>query len=420
MNIKVFKFGGASIKDAKAIKNMANIISEYPTDKLMIIVSAMGKTTNAMETVVNSAFNNNEYFSKIELIKNYHYEIINNLLKEEEAEKTTKEVDELFYELTAATAYNKDNYDKFYDSIVGYGELISTKIIYNYLKQKFDVFYADARDFIITDARYRDANVLWDNCKINIENKLLPKFNDYKLIISQGFIGRNTDNASTTLGREGSDFTAAIFAYLMNAENLTVWKDVDGLLNADPKYFENTELIENISYRETIELAFYGAKIIHPKTIKPLQNKNIPLYVKSFINRKSKGSLINSNQVNDEKLASYIFKKNQVLISITPRNLSFVDENNLAIIFERLSYYGLKLNIMQNSAISFSICIDNKEDKIAEFIVDLSKDFEIKYNENLELITIRHYNDEIIEKMINKRKVILEQKSRATVQFLVK
>jgi aspartate kinase len=421
MDFKVFKFGGASIKNADAIKNMANIIQECANEKLMIVVSAMDKTTNALESVVDDAFYTNQDFTKkIDDIKNFHLQIIDDLINENK-EETLKEVNGLFNELSLSCAYkHNNNYDKFYDQIVSFGELISTTIIYNYLKTRFNIYYADARDFIITDARYRDAAVIWENCKLNVENNLIPKFEKYDFVISQGFIGGNIDKATTTLGREGSDFSAAIFSYLLDAESLTVWKDVDGLLNADPKYFENTELIENISYRETIELAFYGAKIIHPKTIQPLQNKSIPLYVKSFLNKNSKGSIINANERNDGKIPSYIFKKNQVLISITPRNLSFVDESNLAIIFERLAYYSLKVNLMQNSAISFSICLDNKEDKIAEFILDLSDEFEIRYNENLELITIRHYNDEIIERMTKERKIFLEQKSRATVQYLVK
>lgn len=418
--MKVFKFGGASVKDAKAIENMADILNDYKSDKIMIIVSAMGKSTNALEIITDKAFNNFDYEKELEELKSYHLKITDDLF-ENKANDVFELIERIFEDIqNTCENFTKQKFDQFYDAVVSFGELLSTKIIFEFLIDKFSIKWLDAGEYIITDANYRDAAILWDNCKLNVENNLIPLFEQYDFVLSQGFVGKNPDGFTTTLGREGSDFTGAIFAHLLNAESLTIWKDVDGLLNADPKLFNETQLIKNISYRETIELAFYGAKIIHPKTIQPLQNKKIPLYVKSFLNKENNGSLINSNNKGDTEITSFIFKENQVLISIIPKDFSFVDENNLAIIFERLAHYGLKVNLMQNSAISFSFSVDNKEDKIANFIVDLNHDFNIRYNEDLELITIRHYDEESIDKMTSGRKIYLEQKSRTTVQYLLK
>jgi aspartate kinase len=273
---------------------------------------------------------------------------------------------------------------------------------------------------IETNADFRNALVNWTASQSKISEQCTGLFANNNFVISQGFIARSTNGDTTTLGREGSDFSAAIFAYALNAERLVIWKDVPGLLNADPKYFENTKKLDKVSFKETIELAYYGASIIHPKTIKPLQNKNIPLYIKSFIDPNSEGSVIQSNTINDQLIPSYIFKKSQVLISISPRDFSFIAESNLARIFTQMANYGLKANLMQNSAISFSLCIDEAGENMIEFIQEMQNDFKVRYNRNMELITIRHYNQEVIDKLIGNRKVYLEQKSRSTVQLLVR
>ena len=284
----------------------------------------------------------------------------------------------------------------------------------------FSIAWADARDMIETNDDYRNALVDWQSTPEKIKHQCGTLFTNFDFVISQGFIARNESGSTTTLGREGSDFSAAIFAYAFDASSITIWKDVPGLLNADPKFFEDTQKIDNISFRETIELAYFGASIIHPKTIKPLQNKNIPLYIKSFIEPKSEGTLIQSNTVDDQLIPSYIFKKNQVLISISPRDFSFIAESNLAKIFSEMAKHGLKANLMQNSAISFSICIDEGGEEMILFIQEMQNDFKVRYNQNMELITIRHYNQQLIDNLIGDRKVYLEQKSRSTVQLLVR
>jgi len=420
--VKVFKFGGASVNSAEAIKNVGNILLQYQNGKTVIVLSAMGKTTNAMEFLADSYFNQMGSTAQLfKEVRKYHTDICSGLFPDAE-HRVYQHLDIYFEDLASVLAETpSENFNYEYDRIVPFGELFSTIIVYHYLKDlDIEIDWLDVRDVLITDGNYRAARVDWEKSPENIVQVCAGKFQNHNYIITQGFIARSFEGENTTLGREGSDFSAAIFAFALDAESLTIWKDVPGLLNADPKYFENTQKLDKVSYKETIELAYYGASIIHPKTIKPLQNKNIPLYIKSFVEPGGDGSLIQSNTQNDQLIPSYIFKRNQVLISISPRDFSFIAERNLAAIFARLAKYGLTVNLMQNSAISFSICIDEGGEQMIRFIEDLQKDFKVRYNRDMELITIRHYNDQIIHDLIGKRKVYLEQKSRSTVQLLVR
>jgi len=420
--IKVFKFGGASVNSADAVRNVGTILQEYATDKVFIVLSAMGKTTNDLELLADSYFNQmTSTFSLFNNVKHYHLNITKELFAQNE-HPIYKVLNQYFDDLASIVAESpSENFNYEYDRIVSFGELISTQILQHYLHEiGFSIAWADARNMIETNDIYRNANVDWQVSPRLIKQQCGKLFTDYDFVISQGFISRNSQGETTTLGREGSDFSAAIFAYALDAASLTIWKDVPGLLNADPKYFDNTQKLDKVSFKETIELAYYGASIIHPKTIKPLQNKNIPLIIKSFIEPQSEGSIIQADTYNDQLIPSYIFKKNQVLISISPRDFSFIAESNLAEIFMQLSNYGLKANLMQNSAISFSLCIDEGGEEMIGFIQEMQNDFKVRYNRNMELITIRHYNQKVIDDLIGDRKVYLEQKSRSTVQLLVR
>jgi len=420
--IKVLKFGGASVDSADAVRNVGNILQKYSSEKVLIVLSAMGKTTNAFEHIADSYFNQmNSTIGLFKDVKTYHHSIANELFPESN-HTVFQSLDHIFEDLESVLAEAvSDNFNYEYDRIVSYGEILSTTILYHYLlDQKFKIAWSDARNMIETNDDYRNALVDWKSSQNKISEQCEELFRKNNFIISQGFIARSSMGDTTTLGREGSDFSAAIFAYALNAERLVIWKDVPGLLNADPKYFENTKKLDKVSFKETIELAYYGASIIHPKTIKPLQNKNIPLFIKSFIDPDSEGSVIQSNTINDQLIPSYIFKKSQVLISISPRDFSFIAESNLARIFSQMANFGLKANLMQNSAISFSLCIDEGGEEMIGFIQEMQNDFKVRYNRNMELITIRHYNQEIIDDLIGNRKLYLEQKSRSTVQLLVR
>lgn len=420
--MKVFKFGGASVKSAQAVINVANIISKYHDDKIMLVVSAMDKTTNALEKLWRSYENNDDDKSKIfQQIKDFHFEVFNDLIinnKVHYKDLLLEEFDKLKSEINQKNN-NSASYN--YAKIVSFGEMFSTIIIYSYIHSVgINCLWQHAGNFIITDDNYREAKVDWAISENKIWEFLNPYFQSYDIIISQGFIAKSKTGNITTLGREGSDYSAAIFAYGLDAASVCIWKDVPGLLNADPKFFKDTQKLDYISYRETIELAYYGASIIHPKTIQPLQNKNIPLYIKSFKSPDDNGSIIQSKTYADNLIPSYIFKKNQVLISISPKDFSFIVEENMSYIFNKMTHFGLKVNLMQNSAISFSICMDDKGQEMNDFIDDLQRNFVVKYNIDMELWTIRHYNQEIIDNLIGNRKIYLEQKNRTTVQLLVK
>ena len=413
---KVFKFGGTSIKDANNIKRIAEILTKYASEDLVVVFSAIGKITNILEEVVESYMQKNgQAEDKLQLVKDFHAHLLGELFESNHA--IYNEINNLFVEIEWVLEDEPNpDYAFNYDQIVSIGELLSTKIMSAYLNQNgFENFWMDARDIIRTDNKYRNARIDWkqtiSSCKENI--KSFP-------IITQGFIGCTSENFTTTLGREGSDFTAAILAFSLDAEQVIIWKDVDGVLNADPRFFEETKQLMSIPFEEAIELAYYGAKVMHPKTIQPLQKKSIPLEVKSFLNPKRESSIIGNFESITPFIPSYIVKENQILISIADKNLSFIVEEHLSSIFSLFSNFGTRVNMMQNSAVSFSFCIDNDSHKIPELLDALKKNFEVYFNENLIMYTIRHYNEDSISKLLINKELLLEQKSRHTVHLVVK
>ena len=413
--MKVFKFGGASIKDISSIKNILKIISTYNEDRLVIVVSAMGKTTNALELVVHNYFNNKENLqASISEVYNFHLEIINNLF--EKSHPIFSDISKSFEKLNSFIKANKSpSYSFVYDQIVSLGELLSSRIIHHFLlNNNINCSFIDARNCIKTNSKYRGAKVEWD-----ITNKKIKDYiSDSKISVTQGFIGSDKNNFTVTLGREGSDYSAAIFAYVLNAESLTIWKDVPGLLNADPKFFNNTKLLNQISYSETIELAFYGASIIHPKTLQPLQKKEIPLLVKSFKNPQSKGTIISKGIDIEPLVPCYIFKQNLILLKLSSLDFSFMVEDNISDIFKELHKFKMKVDVIQNSAISFSVCFFDKYNKIKELIKNLEGKYKIDMHKNVSLFTIRHFDEKSIKKITNKRKLLLEQRTEKTVRLI--
>jgi aspartate kinase len=420
--MKVFKFGGASVKDAGAVKNISGILKSFSGEKLLVVISAMGKTTNALEKVVNSYFTNDgQAVAHLEEVKQYHRKIMIELFKSA-ADQIFDEVNNIFVEIEwVLDEQPSKGYAFAYDQIVSAGELISTKIVSAYLRESgVDNSWLDARDCIQTDNNYREGNVNWDltgHLAVRITEALFEKTG---IIITQGFIGATSENFTTTLGREGSDYSAAIFAYCLNAQGVFIWKDVPGVLNADPKFYKEAQKLERMSYHDAIELAYYGASVIHPKTIKPLENKNISLHVKSFVSPELPGTLIGKDLQTKPLIPSFIFKENQVLISISAKDFSFIAEDNLSAIFGLFARTGAKINLMQNSAISFSVCIDNDRFKTPELIQELMKDYKVLYNENLQLFTVRHYYPSTIDMLTAGKEVLLEQRSRQTAQFVVR
>ncbi|WP_299568086.1 aspartate kinase [uncultured Pedobacter sp.] len=418
--MQVYKFGGASIKNVEGIKNVIQIIQSYGAKNLLVVVSAMDKTTDRLQELAFAHINGNEHKHQLlEDVKNFHFDIIGKLFTDtnnpvyNDVANTFVEIEWLLEEDAADTA------DYLYDQIVAVGELVSSKIIAAYLNQQgtFCV-WQDARNYIQTDNNYREANVQWDKTTKEIQ-KHLPTYLAQGVVLTQGFIGATSENFTATLGREGSDYSAAIFSAALDAEKMTIWKDVPGVLNADPKWFDETEKIPQLSYRDAIELTYYGATVIHPKTIKPIQNKSIPLYVRSFIHPQEAGTEI-SSEATTIPIASFIFKVNQVLLSISPKDFSFIIEENLSHIFAIFHKNKVKVNTMLNSAISFSVSVDDDERKIANLISDLSEDFKVKYNKEMELVTIRYYNQETIDRVTVNKKVWLEVKSRNTCQIVMK
>ena len=413
--MKVFKFGGASIKDASSIKNILEIISNYSNDNLLIVVSAMGKTTNALEKVVENYFKNkSELKSSILEVLKFHIDICNELFPKNHL--IFSEINSIFQKINTFINSNKSpSYSFVYDQLVSNGELISSKIIYNYMTFKnIESSFIDARDCIKTDSNFRGANVKWD-----LTNKKIKQmFNDSSTNITQGFIASDKNNFNVTLGREGSDYSAAIFAYALNAESLSIWKDVPGLLNADPKFFSNTKLLKHISYSETIELAFYGASIIHPKTLQPLQKKEIPLNVKSFKNPESNGTKISKGIDIDPLVPCYIFKDNLILLKLSSLDFSFMVEQNISKIFKELHDSKMKVDVIQNSAISFSVCFFDKYGNLNDLISRLEGKFKIEINKNVSLFTIRHFDEKSIKKISYKRKLLLEQRTEKTIRLI--
>lgn len=422
--LKVFKFGGASVKDADAVRNVASILSKYAPPKLVVIVSAMGKTTNALEKVLNAWYNQSpELDSCVEAVIRYHRGILTDLFPDSMHPVYFK-TDMLFGELEGYVSSPGNFYDYDYDQLVSLGEMISSTIISEYLLlQGFDCRFADARNFIRTDSNWREGKVDWDTTRQLIANQIEPLLQDSEspiLIVTQGFIGSDETGQTTTLGREGSDYSAAIMSHVLNAREMTVWKDVPGVLNADPKYFENTSLLSHISYREAIELTYYGASVIHPKTIKPLQNSNIPLHVRSFLQPEAPGTTIGPATGDDDRLPSIILKSQQVILSFSPKDFSFIAEDNLSEIFAALAKCKIRANMMQTSAISFTICMDENEHKMQKLIGMLGEKFGCRYNNGLQLITIRHYDQNTVSRLLEGRTLLVEQRSRSTAQFVVK
>jgi len=419
--MEVYKFGGASVKDAEGVRNLANIIKERnQKNNLLIVISAMGKVTNKLEDLTKAYLTGLEDTHQIfEEVKQFHFNIISELFPDH-SNPVYNDVANSFVEIDWLIEEEPDDAaDYIYDQIVSIGEIVSTKIAAAYLNETgCNVQWVDARNFIHTDNNYREAQVNWEKTEQEIQKKLAPVLEQY-IAVTQGFIGSTSENFTTTLGRDGSDYSAAIFASCLNATSLTIWKDVPGVLNADPKWFDETERIPRLSYHDAIELAYYGATIIHPKTIKPIQNKNIPLFVRSFLDHKAEGTDI-TGENNHLPVPSFIFKVNQALISIFPKDFSFIIEENLSDIFSLFHKHKVKITTMLNSAISFSVSFDHDPKKLEGLIADLSQHYKVKYNTGLELVTIRYYNQQTIDRVTVNKNILLEVKSRYTCQIVMR
>ena len=416
--MKVFKFGGASVKDAEGIKNVFDLLNKVGAEEVLLVISAMGKTTNALEVVIKNYFEKSSAFhASLQDVRKYHNQILLDLFEDEEHEvffTVNSHLADLEYFLRS----NKSpNYNFVYDQVISYGEIVSTTIVSYYLNEKgLKNNWIDVRNFIKTDTNYRDANVDWEQTQKLISKGIKKK----NVNITQGFIGSDANNFTTTLGREGSDYTAAIFAYCLSAESVTIWKDVPGVMNADPRYFENAILLNQISYKEAIELAFYGASVIHPKTLQPLQRKEIPLYVKSFINPLLPGTSVSKGEDLEPKTSCFIVKKNQLLLSLSSIDFSFIMEENISEIFSLFYQYKMKVSLIQNSAISFSVCMEDKFENFNELKAILAKKFKVSYNENVSLYTIRHFTKDAAEMVEKDKVVLLKQISRETMQVVTK
>lgn len=414
--MRIFKFGGASVKDGNGVRNLLQVLEKTGSEDVLLVVSAMGKTTNAFETVIADYFSKSvQLHSSVHEIRKYHNQILMDLFEDENA-VVYADVNRLFLDLEQFLQQNKSpNYNYVYDQVVSYGELISTTIIAHFMNASgIATQWLDVRNFIKTDAQYRDANVDWEQTQENIAKGLKRKV----LYVTQGFIGSDENNFTTTLGREGSDYTAAIFAYCLNAQSVTIWKDVPGVMNADPRYFENAKLLNQISYREAIELAFYGASVIHPKTLQPLQRKEIPLYVKSFVNPLLPGTSVSKGADLDPKRPCFILKNNQLLISLSSIDFSFIMEENISEIFALLHKFRMKVSLIQNSAISFSVCVEDKFGNFPELRTILAAKFRVSYNENVSLYTIRHFDEKSVAMLEKNKRILLKQSSRETLQLI--
>lgn len=423
MGIKVFKFGGASVKDAASVANVGDILQEYAGGELLVVISAMGKTTNLLEKLVDAYVNEDpSRFEIMDEVSLFHHRITDELIGD--TKNPYYEVDNLLIELSCLIETRPDHkdYDMIYDQIVSYGELISTRIISHYLNTRGIVNrWVDARNFIITSSDYRRARIKWEVTEEIIRTKLQP-LTRKQLVITQGFIGKSETHLTTTLGREGSDYSASIFAYGLQADSVTIWKDVPGVMNADPKRVEDAVILPEVSFYEAIELAYYGATVLHPKTIQPIKSKNIPLYVKSFVHPENAGTVIRNNErISLIDKPCYIFKDKQCLVSLSSKDFSFIIEDNLSHIFSLLASYGIQVNLMQNSAISFSFCANEDARQMDKLIEILKEDYEIEVKAGLQLITIFKYKSEsnALEKVLNGRPVILEQLSADVIQLVV-
>jgi len=416
--MRIFKFGGSSVKDAEGVKNVVKVLEQTGHENTLLVVSAMGKVTNAMEAIVNAYFEDKSKVSdSIQEVVQYHDAILLDLFKNRE-HQVFGQIKTLVEEVSGFLAWNKSpKYNFVYDQVVGYGELISTTILSVYLK---DVGIAnnwvDVRTCIKTDSNYRDVDVNWESTQASVTEAIDRK----KLNITQGFLGSDDHNFTTTLGREGSDYTAAILAYCLNVDSVTIWKDVPGVLNADPRYFKETQLLNKISYSEAIELAFYGASVIHPKTLQPLQGKDIPLHVKSFINPKEAGTTVGRGMGIEPNVPCFIVKKDQVLMKLSSLDFSFIVEDSISELFKLFHDHKIKVDLIQNSAISFSVCVDNRFGRLQELLGLLKSRFKVNCHEGVSLYTIRHFNDKAIASLQNGREVLIEQRGIKTLQLVVK
>lgn len=410
--MKIYKFGGASVKDAESVKNVALVLESQGFEKCLLVVSAMGKTTNALEKVVEYYFKKQDYQSEIALIKNNHIEIAKGLFDETHA--VFGEISLFFDDIDSFLRRNKSpNYNFVYDQVVSCGEMISSKILSEYLNDiQFFNHWLDARDYIKTDSSYREGTVNWQETEQNIAK--LDKINCY---VTQGFIGSEDNNFTVTLGREGSDYTAAIFAYCLNADEMTIWKDVPGVMTGDPRKFDNVELLTHISYEEAIEMAYYGASVIHPKTLQPLKQKHIPFYVKSFLEPEKPGTKVGISADN-ELIESYILKENQTLLNVETRDFSFIAEDHMSLIFTLLAKYKIKVSLMQNSAISLALCLEDKFGHANELNEELQHSFATQMTKNVSLFTVRNADLDNMDRFYKDKKVLLEQISKKTLQMV--
>jgi aspartate kinase len=416
----VFKFGGASVKVAAGVTNLANVVKQYTDQQLLIVVSAMGKTTNALEKLTKAYMDQaNDMHDIFNEIKEYHYNILNGLF--EPGHPVFDEVANTFVEIDWAIEDEPhDSYDFVYDQIVSIGELVSTRIVSAYLnKEGLKSKWLDVRGYVHTDNTYREGIVDWDKTKASI-TKDIPAMLEKGIVVTQGFLGGTSENFTTTLGREGSDYTASIFAACLGAESVTAWKDVPGILNADPRYFADTVKFDELSYTEAIEMTYYGASVIHPKTIKPLQNARIPLLVKPFTDPSAPGTIIKEDGHNQFIKPVIILKQNQVLLSVSGKDYSFITEDHLSDVFRLFAQNNVKVNVMQTSALSFSVCFDLNEERFEKLLTGLKQDFKVKYNSDLTLITVRHDGINTIKELTEGKTILMEQISRNTIQVVVR
>ena len=416
----VFKFGGASVKNADAVRNVAKIIQGFQKEKIVVVVSAMGKMTNKLEELVLALQNNDEEkrIAVLSEIHEFHFMILKDLF-----DLSNREAYDYFSDVMNSLIQACDKASELppsmaYDAIVPFGEILSTTIVSRYLGEFLTCAHIDASSLIVTDSKFKSATVDMKFTEQNIRKEVSEIFNECNIVVTQGFIGADTQKNRTTLGREGSDYTGAIFAYCLNAKSLTIWKDVDGMFNADPKAFPKAQKIDEVSYKDAIELSYYGASVIHPKTIQPLQNKNIPLYVKSFLNPSESGTVIQKDAIN--KIPFYIIKKHQVLVSLSSKDFSFIAERHLSEIFGAFDDLDMKINIMQNSAVNFSALFDEKQFNEKAVMNQFGEKYSVLYNLNLELVTIRQYNEAIIDELTRGKEILLEQRTRETVRFVVR
>lgn len=419
---RVFKFGGALMKDAGGVRKVASVISSFGDDKLVVVVSALGKTTNALENLLKLSLSNQQKETEQAFLKLrvFHFEMAESLIGDARNSVYDK-LDDAFVRLNEELKNKEQDKYQAYDQVVCYGELFSSIITDAYLqKAGLPSHMVDARSVIVTNSNFTKAKIDWQFTQKAIEARVTPLLNNGKIVLTQGFIGASHDGIFTTLGREGSDFSAAILANILEADEVSIWKDVPGLMNADPKMFESTIKLNQISYREAIELAFYGASVVHPKTIQPVQQKNIPLKVRSFYDPESKPTVISDKASEDDKIHKLIVKENQVLLSIASRDLSFVAEENLTQIFDAFSRFKIHVNLMQHSAVSFSVCFAEDQDKLQGLLKELQQEFTLRYNSGLTLVTIRHYTPELINEHTAGKKIYLEQRSRSTIQLLLR